>query len=190
MGGKIRLFERTLPHIGGHNGKVGGDNHFVLDDLCLCLLYDMSFYSAKRCQWKTWILILISDNEWMLLFCTCCFRAWAGMQDYWTTRGGEGDTWWVITIFTRKIIKIFTWWKYCKAQSLYKSSRSTWYGKCQTIGNRTYVGTSWSQTIAKCVCRHECDTKADVPRSSSAWFENNCTMQQGVDDHSPWWLSS
>ena len=31
MGGKIRLFERTLSHIGGHNGKVGGDNHFVLD---------------------------------------------------------------------------------------------------------------------------------------------------------------
>ena len=31
VGGKIRLFERTLSHIGGHNGKVGGDNHFVLD---------------------------------------------------------------------------------------------------------------------------------------------------------------
>merc|ERR1712223_48635 len=48
-------------------------------------------------------------------------RAWAGMQDYWRNRGGEGDTW------------------------------------------------------------HECDTKVDVPRSSSAWFEKNCTMQREVE---------
>jgi len=48
-------------------------------------------------------------------------KAWAGMQEYWATRGVEGDTW------------------------------------------------------------HECNTKSEVPRSTSAWFEHNCTRQQGVE---------
>ena len=46
MGGKIRLFERTFSHIGGHNGKVGGDNHFVLD---VCVgAYDMTCHSPLQ----------------------------------------------------------------------------------------------------------------------------------------------
>ena len=49
MGGKICLFERTLSHIGGHNGKVGGDNHFVLD---VCYgVYDM--YAILLCNGKS-----------------------------------------------------------------------------------------------------------------------------------------
>ena len=46
VGGKIRLFERTFSHIGGHNGKVGGDNHFVLD-VCVCV-YDMICHSPLQ----------------------------------------------------------------------------------------------------------------------------------------------
>ena len=46
VGGKIRLFERTLSHIGGHNGKVGGDNHFVLG---VCVgVYDMICHSPLQ----------------------------------------------------------------------------------------------------------------------------------------------
>jgi len=49
-------------------------------------------------------------------------KAWAGMQEYWATRGVEDDTW------------------------------------------------------------HECNSKGEeIARSSSAWFENNCTRQQGVE---------